>query len=165
LTEFSSGHPGAFGLGIGADNIESFVETTDSLLADMESEAFHYVDYIFTNTDIDYETILSIGQMGDLWGQNVEQPKVAIDKLRITPDMVAVYAKKTNTVRITIPNNKTTLILFDAPEDLCQQLQNTQGYVIMNIVGEPALNEYNGFVSAQIKVKEYEVVGESRYSF
>ena len=165
LTEFSSGHPGAFGLGIGADNIESFVETTDDLLADMESEAFHYVDYIFTNTDIDYETILSIGQMGDLWGQNVEQPKVAIDKLRITPDMVTVYAKKTNTVRITIPNNKTTLILFDAPEDLCQQLQNTQGYVIMNIVGEPALNEYNGFVSAQIKVKEYEVVGESRYSF
>ena len=56
-------------------------------------------------------------------------------------------------------------MFFDADEDLCNRLQNTQGYIEMNIVGVPNRNEYMGWVNAQVMVEEYEITGESRYIF
>ena len=164
LTQYVAGHQGAFGLGLLPEDVPFFLESTDRALRNMASEPVHYVDYIYRNTNVDPSQILEIAELDGIWGKDVEESFVAIDGLKVTADMVTVYVKKNNTLKITLPN-RLSIMLFNAPDDLCEKLQNTQGYVEMDIIGKPNKNEYNGWVSPQIFIEEYAITGESRYNF
>lgn len=164
LTEMTAGHQGAFGLSILEDNVSSFLEATDAALQDMPSEPVHYVDYIYNGTSVNPDQILDIAELAGVWGKDVEESYIAIQKLKVTSSMVTVYSKKNLTLKITLPN-KVSLMLFNAPEDLCDRLRDTQGYIEMDIVGTPNANIWNGYTSPQIFIEEYEITGESKYSF
>lgn len=164
LVQYVAGHQGAFGLGLLPEDVPFFLESTDRALRNMTSEPVHYVDYIYRNTNVDPNQILEIAELDGIWGKDVEESFVAIDGLKVTADMVTVYVKKNNTLKITLPN-RLSIMLFNAPDDLCEKLQNTQGYVEMDIIGKPNKNEYNGWVSPQIFIEEYAITGESRYNF
>lgn len=164
LTEMTAGHQGAFGLSILEDNINSFIEATDSALKDMPSEPVHYVDFIYEGSNVDVNQVLEIAQLGDVWGKDIDECYVAINNLKVTSDMVAIYRKKTNTVKITLPN-RLSLVIFNAKEDLCETLEQLTGAVRMNIIGQCALNEYNGNIYPQIKVSDYDIKKVVMYSF
>ena len=79
--------------------------------------------------------------------------------------MVTVYSKKDLTLKIALPN-KVSLILFRAPESLCDMLQNQNpGYYTMDIVARCAVNEYNGYVAPQLKIKDWEIISQSKWDF
>ena len=164
LTEYTAGHQGAFGLGLREENISSFLEATNRALNDMPDEAIHYVDYIYRNTDVKEQQLLDITNLSNLYGKDINEAQVAVERLKVSADMVQVFVKKNNTLRITLPN-RVALIMFDADDDLCERLKSTQGYIEMNIIGTPSKNVYNGWVSGQILIDDYEIVGESRYNF
>lgn len=164
LTQYVAGHQGAFGLGLLPEDVDAFLETTDILLQNMPTEPVHYVDYIYQNTNVNADQILEIADLGDIWGKDIDESFVAIDGLKITSEMVTVYRKKNNTLKITLLN-KLSVMLFNAPDDLCEKLENTQGYVEMDIVGKANKNEYMGWVTPQIFIEEYAITGESRYNF
>ena len=164
--EYAQGHQGAFGLGISQEDLNGFIAKTDTFLQNMSNEPVYYVDYIFDNYDIKPEQILDMASLNDLWVQDSDLIRIAIKDLKVSKDMVIVYAKKTNTLKITIPNTKISLVLFDAPSDLCDMLQNqNDGYVLMDIIGKCDINEWCGNISPQIKVEKYEIVGRSKYIF
>ena len=165
LTLYQTGHQGAFGLGIAAENIDAFIQKTDELLADMSNEPVYYVDYIFDNVAVDPQAILDIACLDDLWGKDMDEPYVAIKGLKIKKEMVTVYRKKDNTLKITLPNHL-SIMLFRAPDDLCDTLQNNNpGYYIFDIVGRCNANEWNGFVSPQIMIKDYDITGQVAFDF
>ena len=164
LIQYVAGHQGAFGLGILPEDIDYFLEATDAALKNMPNEPVYYVDYIYQNTNVNSDQILEIAELGDIWGKDIDESYVAIDGLKITSEMVTVYRKKNNTLKITLPN-KLSVMLFNAPDDLCEKLENTQGYVEMDIVGKANKNEYMGWISPQIFIEEYAITGESRYNF
>jgi single-stranded-DNA-specific exonuclease len=164
LTQYVAGHQGAFGLGLLPEDVDAFLETTDILLQNMPTEPVHYVDYIYQNTNVNADQVLEIADLGDIWGKDIDESFVAIDGLKVTSEMVTVYRKKNNTLKITLPN-KLSVMLFNASDDLCEKLENTQGYVEMDIVGKPNKNEYMGWVTPQIFIEEYAITGESRYNF
>ena len=157
-------HQGAFGLGIKDAFLSLFISSCDEALANMSDDTIHYVDYIYKNNNVNEQQLLDITNLSNLYGKDINESYVAIEKLKVTADMVQVYVKKNNTLKITLPN-KVGIIFFDAPDELCEHLQNTKGYVEMNIVGEANKNEYMGWTSAQILVTDYEITGESRYNF
>ena len=130
----------------------------------MPTEPVHYVDYIYQNTNVNPDQVLEIAELGDIWGKDVDESYVAIDGLKVTSEMVTVYRKKNNTLKITLPN-KVAIMLFNASDDLCEKLENTQGYVEMDIVGSCNKNEYMGWVTPQVFIEEYAITGESRYNF
>lgn len=164
LTRYVAGHQGAFGLGLLPEDISLFLEMTDRALADMPDEQIYYVDYLYRGNNVNEEQLLDITNLQNLYGKDVNESKVAIEKLKVTADMVQVYRKKNNTLKITLPN-RVALIFFNADDDLCETLQNTKGWVEMSVVGEANRNEYMGWVSAQILVDDYEITGESRFNF
>ena len=164
VTEYTAGHQGAFGLGLREYNLDHFLALTDFVLQDMPDEKIHYVDYLYRGNAVNEEQLLDITNLSNLYGKDIDESKVAIEKLKVTSDMVQVYVKKNNTLKITLPN-KVALIFFDASDDLCEQLKSTKGYVEISVVGEANRNEYMGWVSAQILVSDYEITGESRYNF
>ena len=164
VIEYVAGHQGAFGLGLRENNIANFLEATNRALTDMPNEQIYYVDYLYRGTNVNEEQLLDITNLQNFYGKDVNESKVAIEKLKVTSDMVQVYTKKNNTLKITLPN-KIALIFFDASDELCETLKSTKGWVEMSIVGEANRNEWNGWVSAQILVDDYEITGESRFNF
>ena len=165
VVQYCTGHPGAFGLGIKEQNIQAFIEKTDAALKDMPDEAIYYVDYIYHGNNIDPHDILSIANMEQLWGKDIDEPLICLENIKISSDMVTVYQKKDNTLKISLPNN-ISLIKFKATDEECQKLQNQGfGYLELNVIGRANKNEWMGNVSPQIFIEDYEIVDSNKYIF
>ncbi len=157
VTMYQTGHPNAFGLGILEQNIPAFIEKTDAALVDMQDEAVYYVDYIYDGDNIQPIDILTIADMQDLWGKDIDEPYLCIKGICINSDMVTVYKKKDNTLKITLSNG-ISLMKFKATDEQCEMLQNSDGYYTLDIIGRANKNEWMGHVSAQIFIEDYEII-------
>ena len=163
--EWAQGHQNAFGVCIATDKLESFIENTDRALANMSSEPVYYVDYIYTGGDVNPQDILTIGGLKELWGKDFNEAMVAIKDLKVSKNMVQVYRKTSNTLKITLPN-KVNIMKFNATDEECEMLENQTGaYVQMDIVGTCHINEFFGNVTPQIFMEEYEITGSGKYLF
>lgn len=162
-TMYEAGHQGAFGLGILEDNIENFINATDLSLADMSDEPVYYIDHIFHGNDVDCNQILEIANHPELWGSRMDEPYMMIEDLVVTNDMVNVYEKKTNTLKITLPNGL-ALIKFNITDDERDMFKG-DGCIRLNIVGQCRKNEWMGNVSAQMEIKDYDIITQSKYYF
>ena len=163
VCNYAQGHPGAFGVSIDAENIDTFIEQTDKLLADINDEAIYFVDYIYTPTSIDSTNIFDIANLEDLWGKDMDEPYIAVKGLKVTADMVTIFDKKGYTIKITLPGN-ISILKFHATEEDCQKFQtNNTGFIEINLVGRCNENEWNGRVSPQIFMEDYEVVDSNKY--
>lgn len=157
VTIYQTGHPNAFGLGILEQNIPAFIQKTDAALVDMQDEAVYYVDYIYDGDNIQPIDILTIADMQDLWGKDIDEPYLCIKNICINSDMVTVYKKKDNTLKITLSNG-ISLMKFKATDEQCEMLQNSNGYYTLDIIGRANKNEWMGHVSAQIFIEDYEII-------
>ena len=165
LTLFTAGHQGAFGLGIREQDIPAFIEKTNEILKDMSDEAIYYVDYIYDGNNVNPQNILDIAEMDSFWGKDIETSILAIKNLKVTSDMITIYRKTSNTIKITLPN-KVSLMLFNATDLDCKKLQeNNQGYVVIDCVGEANKNEWNGNITAQLFITDYEIIDSCKYFF
>lgn len=165
LCEYCTGHEGAFGLGIKEENIQAFLEATDAALANMSDEPIYYVDFIYQGSNIDPFEILTIADCEDLWGQDVPEPLICVSNLKVSADMVTVYQNKNNTLKISLPNGM-SIIKFKATDEECEKLQSLPfGYYELDIIGKANKNEWNGNVTAQIFVENYDIIDSSKYIF
>lgn len=162
-TMYEAGHQGAFGLGILEDNIENFVNATDLSLADMSDEPVYYIDHIFHGNNVDCNQVLEIANHPELWGSRMDEPYMMIEDLVVTNDMVNIYEKKTNTLKITLPNGL-ALIKFNITDDERDMFKG-DGCIRLNIVGQCRKNEWMGNVSAQMEIKDYDIITQSKYYF
>lgn len=159
VCNYAQGHPGAFGLSINEQNIQTFIEKTDQILSSMNDEAIYYVDYIYDSDNINVKNILDIATLDELWGKDIPQSLVAIKNLKIFPNMVTIYDKKGYTIKISLQNN-ISLMLFHAKEEDCQRLQNYNKNITINIVGKCNQNEWLGTISPQIFIEQYEIINQ-----
>ena len=162
---WTAGHQNAFGVSINVDKIDEFLEKTDAALANMTSEPVYYVDYIYNGADVNPQDILAISDLSNLWGKDLDEAMVAVKDIKISKDLVTVYRKTSNTLKITLPN-KVSLMKFNATDEECEMLENQTGaYIQMEIVGKCHKNEWMGNVSPQIFIEDWEVTGQGKYLF
>ena len=162
---YTAGHEGAFGIGLLESDIEAFLIKTDEILKDTPNEPLYYVDYIYRSEDINPQNILDIANMSNLWGKDIDEAIVAVEGLRIFPEMVTIYSKKNLTIKISLPNG-ITIMKFNATEEECELFQtNNTGFVEINLVGKCNANEWMGNITAQLFCEEYEVVDSNKYFF
>lgn len=163
--EWTAGHQNAFGLCITGEKVKYFLEKTDEALANMSSEPVYYVDYIYSGADVHPVDILEISNLKPLWGKDMDEPLIAIKDIKISKDLVTVYRKTSNTLKITLPN-KVSLMKFNATDEECEALENHTGaYVQLDIVGKCNKNEWMGNISPQIFIEDYEITGTGKYLF
>ena len=161
---YAEGHQGAFGLGVAAENIDSFIQKTDELLKDMSDEPLYYVDYIYEGNRINDQNILDIASLEDLWGKDMDEAYVAIKDLKVDKNMLTLMSPdKRPTLKITLPN-KVALIKFGSSQEEYESLLS-EGYVKLDIVGRCKRNEWNGWITPQILIEEYQITGQSKYIF
>lgn len=66
---------------------------------------------------------------------------IAIEELKITQNMISIYRKTSNTLKITTPNN-ISIIKFNASDEECEMFESIEeGYISLNIVGSCKQNE------------------------
>lgn len=172
--EDAKGHKNAFGLFIKKENIEDFLKITDSLLEKVSSKPIYYVDYIFNSKNINLQVIEDISNMDNLWGADIPESLVAVEKVKITKDNINIYRKKSNPLKIIKDNeiaidkkesntlkiigDNINFIMFKAPEELCNKLENLEKTELYNIIGTCNMNEWNGVKTPQIFIKDMELI-------
>ena len=156
-------HANAFGLSITAESKDIFIDYLDDALADTASEPIYYCDIVYYNKDINEQDIYDIADLEDLWGQEMPEPLVAINKLIIEDSMITFYEKKGITIKITLPNG-ITLMKFRATEEE-KEIFSFTGSKTMNIVGKCNKNEYMGRVTPQIFIEDYDILQSQKFVF
>ena len=163
--EWAQGHENAFGICIAEGAVSDFITETDAALDGISADPLYYVDYIYNNTNVNSTDILTIANLNSLWGKDLDEPLIAIENLKLSKDMVTVYKKSSNTLKITLPNN-VSLMKFNATDDECYKLENfTEAYLSLDIVGKCHQNEWMGNVTPQIFIEDYEITGSGKFLF
>lgn len=158
-------HPNAFGLKLYEQDVKDFIAKTDETLKDMSDEVIYYVDYIFEGQNCNPQIILDIADMSDYWGSEIDEALVAINGLKVTKEMVEIYRKSTNTIKISLSNG-VSIMKFNADEDLCDKLtKNNNGYIEMDIVGKCNKNEWMGNETAQVFIEDFNITDSNKYYF
>ena len=165
LVMYGEGHQSAFGSGILDSNFDKFIEYSNNALKDYDFSPSYKVDYIFKHDDMNIKDILDLANLKSIWGQGIEEPLIAIERIKISNDNIRLMsADKNPTLKITLPNGM-SLIKFKSSQEEYESLCTKLGCVTINIVGKCERNVWNGIVSPQIIVEDYEIVGKTEYYF
>ena len=165
LVMYAEGHANALGVGITDENFSTFISYSNQALANFDFTPCYKVDFIFYGDDFRGADIVEIAELKSLWGQGVEEPLVAIEHINIHNGNVTLMSPdKSPTLKITLPNG-TSLIKFKSSQEEYEKLHSETGCITINVVGKCERNIWNGIVSPQIIIEDYEIVGEQKYYF
>lgn len=162
---YAEGHANAFGVGIKDKDFNTLISYSNEALKDFDFTPCYKVDFIFHINDIDIYDILKLAELKTVWGQGVDEPLIAIEGINIHNGSITLMSKdKHPTLKITLPNGM-SLIKFGSSEEEYNNLYSDLGCVKINIVGKCERNIWNGMISPQIIIEEYEVIERTQYYF
>ena len=161
----AQGHEGAFGAQIPDANVQPFTEYANAELASFDFSQKYFVDFIYDAEILSADDILQIANYDNLWGQGVEEPFVVVNNIRVTNENIQLL--KGTTLKITVPSNgqDISLIRFGSSNEEYEKLYSELGYVTINVIGHFQKNVWNGYVSPQILIEDYEIVNKQHYYF
>lgn len=159
-------HGNAFGISIYGDLFEVFINYIDDKLKDFDFSPCYKVDFIFQGKDFKGSDILKIAELKSIWGQGVEEPLIAIEGIHVDKHNVQLLSRDKNpTLKITLDNGIDILKFRSSEEEFEQFINSDLGCVNINVVGKCDRNEWNGRITPQIHIEEYEIVGVKKYYF
>ena len=165
LVMYAEGHANALGVGIPDALFTTFINYSNQELEDFDFTPCYKVDFIFYGDDFRGNDIVEIAELKSLWGQGVEEPLVAIEHINIhSGNVVLMSPDKSPTLKITLPNG-TTLIKFKSSQEEYEKLYSETGCITINVIGKCERNIWNGVVTPQIIIEDYEITGEQKYYF
>ena len=165
LVMYAEGHANALGVGIREENFDEFIKVSNTILKDFDFTPSYKVDFIFHNDDMKTSDILEVANLKSIWGQGVEEPLIAIERIKIYKDNVRLMsADKNPTLKITLPNGM-SLIKFRSSNEEYENLCSELGCVTINIVGKCERNIWNGIINPQVIIEDYEIVSKTEYYF
>ena len=162
----AQGHEGAFGAQIPDANVELFTNYANRELASFDFSQKYFVDFIYDADFLFADDVLQIANYDDIWGQGIEEPFIVVNNVKVTNENLSLL--KGTTLKITLPSvddQSITLIKFGSSEEEFQKLYSDFGSVVINVVGHFQKNIWNGFVSPQILIEDFEIVNRQTYYF
>ena len=155
LVEYAQGHANAFGISIAESNIDSFIEQTNNLYADVAKEPVYWVDFVWTKNEIDPQTILDIANAKEYWGQEIPEPYICLKDINLaTINIQALSWDKHPTLKLHLDSGIDIMKFKSSDEELQNmEAENTVGTFICRA----AINEWNGRVTPQLIVEDYEL--------
>ena len=164
-TEYTAGHANAGGVGIKAINIETFLDYCNNALKDFDFTPNYKVDFIIDAKKLSDNKfdLYNLIEYNDIWGQEVEQPLIAIKDLVITKDNIMLM--KGTTLKIMTPGEPdVSFIKFRSSEQELEILSPSDlGCVTIDVIGVCERNSYND--KPQIIMKDYEIKDRQEYYF
>lgn len=156
-------HANAFGVIIDDDKIEPLKEYAKEALKDIDFSPNYKVDFIWDIDMINENDIYEIADFNYLWAQDVEEPLVAIENIRITNETIKFLGSGGNTLRISA--NDIGFLKFNLKPEEKVVLDPGSGYYVMDVVGRCARNIFNNTTSPQIQIEDFRIRKRQNYYF
>ena len=162
--EWVMGHNNSAGVAIKTPHIEDFIEWFNEQTKDLNfNDSSYQVNFELDRND-NYLADLcwDIINHNNLWGAANPQPLIYLKGIKIDPSQITIMGSKKDTIKFFYKG--VNCIKFRSAE-LAETLSNLDEPIIVNMVGKPSLNEYNGYRSAQFIIENVEWTTESIVDF
>lgn len=157
LMEYAQGHSSAFGGSLLESNEEQFIEATNKAYEGIEFVPSYHVDYVWSNKTIDDNKILGIGKF-NIYGQEIPESLVVVKDIYLNPSIVTLMSPdKHPTLKIQL-NNGVSAIKFKSNENEYEEF--CEPNTTLTIVAKCAINEWNGTVTPQLLIEDFELKKE-----
>ncbi|MDF4194869.1 MULTISPECIES: single-stranded-DNA-specific exonuclease RecJ [Bacillus amyloliquefaciens group] len=158
LFEFVEGHPNAAGFAIKRQNLIMVNKVLNEKFKDIDiEEDVQNVDFEIPANQLRKEFLIKLYSYKDYWGYKVEEPLVAITELEVDVDQIEHIGKKNKTT-IKFKHGDIEYIRFKSDTEYFEKLTQSNGTLILNVVGKARVNEYKGRQTPQIEIYDLEVV-------
>ena len=165
LVMYAEGHASAFGIGIRAENLQTFIDKTNDLLKDFDTTPCYFVDLEVSAEELTDNEVFAIGSNSDIWGQGLEEPLIAITNIRLTADDIHYMGEKKNTLKLTFPGRRTSMLKFNIKDEEKNLLDPKDGIITLTAIGKCSLNHYMGSVTPQIMLEDFEITKQTKWNF
>ena len=165
LVQLAQGHASAFGCIIEANQFNDFIEVTNNQLLTFDFSPCYYVDLEVSADQLTDQDVFTIGNNAELWGQGLDEPLIAITDIKITKDSIQYLGNDKKTLKITFPGRKTNMIKFHVKDEEKELLNAQDGTLTLIAIGKCTLNHYNGNVTPQIMLEDFDIVNRKKWDF
>lgn len=165
LIMYAEGHQNAFGIGVLDSQLNNFIGWINNALKDFVFDIKYDVDFIFNANELTELKVYEIANYNELWGQNISEPLIAIEGIKLTSDNIRFLGANGKTLRIDLPNDKISIIKFNLTNSEKEAIDPKDGYILLNAVGHFQKNNWNGYSYPQIQLKDYEITEQVEFYF
>lgn len=162
---FAQGHASAFGIAIKENDFDKFVKITNQELANFDFSPCYYVDLEVPADKLNDQEVFAIGSNADLWGQGMEEPLIAITDIKVDSSGVQYMGADKKTLKLTFPGRRTNMIKFHISDEQKELLNPQGGTLTLTAIGKCTLNHFNGSVTPQIMLEDFEVTRRTKWDF
>lgn len=156
----AQGHDNALGLSIPDSNVDKFLAYSNGLLKDCDFTPVYNVDIEFLANKIDKADILELADASNVWGQEVDEPLIALKNIAITKENLHLFG---TTLKISLVDN-ISIVKFKSSQEEFDKLNPGEGCIIIDVVGRCMRN--TGWDNEpQIIMEDYGIVRQQEYYF
>lgn len=156
----AQGHEEACGVIVKKKKLEEFKQWLESL--DLSSKPSVEVVAIVNPENITLDVCQAISQWNELWGHGIDSPTFYIETT-VESKNISIFRKSTTTIKLSF--GELSCLKFFASEQEANEFENISKVKIGLIVGELGVNEYNGVVTPQCIIKDYEIIEDKEESW
>lgn len=161
---FVEGHGNAHGVSIEAEKLIEVNDLINEQLKEVDIDVdIHDVDFIIPAKQLSEKFIKELNKHRDLWGYKVEEPMVAFKDIELNNDEVFINGAKKTTLKFTYKGIE--FIKFKSSEEEWEAIVNQGERLVIDVVGKCGVNEYQGKITPQVIIDDYEVVGTKKKQF
>lgn len=159
-------HTSAFGTSISDENYDKLVQYINKAYQDFNCSPTYMVDLVWQGDEVKSEMLAEIANEEKIWGKGVEDPIIAIENLRLTGNQVQLLglSKGKPTLKFILPDGS-SVVKFKSSEEEYNLLHSDLGYVIINAIGTCTKNIWNGNISYQFNLLDYDIIEKQNYYF
>lgn len=154
--EYVQGHANAAGCSIPDKYLSDFHKYANEALKDVDfGENCYDINFDRHAMDKDIKAlIVDLDKAGGIWGQMNPEPIIHIDNIHATASDIRIMGSNMDTVKIEY--NGIAYMKFHA-KDLIEEIKTHNGTMEIEVIGRPNLNEWNGYITPQIFIDDYEI--------
>lgn len=160
--EFVQGHQSAFGVEIKNENISKMINKFNKIYSGESFAHFYLIDFVVQESELSPVLIRDISNLSYLYGNNVSEPYLLIKDVSVNLSDIQIIGAKQNTWKFSVDDTMEIIKFGCSEDDEILNLAGTQNKdITLNLIGTASINSYNGILTPQIVVKDYEIVGEN----
>jgi len=163
ITDYAEGHANAFGVKVEESRLSELVDYSNLQLQDVDFSRGYLVDRIFTGSQLKDSDVYTVTSLRNLWSKGFEEPVFAIEDLKIKKESITLLsADKNPTLKLEFKN--ISFMKFGVSLEEYKKLTSAS-LVSLNIIGRFSINEWQGEISPQVLIEDYEIKEFQKYYF
>ena len=154
--EYVQGHANAAGCSIPDRSLADFHKWANNQLKDVDfGENVYDINFDRSADAKDITKLIAALNEGyKLWGQNNNEAVIHVSHIYFKPQDLTIMGQNKDTIKIMY--NGVAYMKFHA-KDLIDAVSKYNDTIELEVIGRPNLNEWNGYVTPQIFIDDYEL--------